>query len=69
MKDSKRCGRIPMLCWKKTRKPWLAFLPTRELSGKGFKYKMQYGKWTVVALEHLLKLEDGFFFENPATPQ
>ena len=24
--DSRRCGRKPMLCWKKTRKPWLAFV-------------------------------------------
>lgn len=62
-KDSKRCGRKPMLCWKKTRKPWLAFVLTKDLTGQ-FKYKMQYGKWTVVALEHLLKLEDEFFMES-----
>lgn len=62
-KDSKRCSRKPMLCWKKTRKPWLAFVLTKELSGRTFKYKMQYGKWTCVALEHLLKLEDDFFLE------
>lgn len=63
-KDSKRCNRKPMLCWKKTRKPWLAFVLTKELSGRTFKYKMQYGKWTAVALEHLLKLEDDFFLES-----
>lgn len=62
-KDSKRCGRKPMLCWKKTRKPWLAFVLTKDLTGQ-FKYKMQYGKWTAVALEHLLKLEDDFFMES-----
>lgn len=62
-KDSKRCNRKPMLCWKKTRKPWLAFVLTKELSGRSFNYKMQYGKWTAVALEHLLKLEDDFFLE------
>jgi hypothetical protein len=62
--DSKRSGRKPMLCWKKTRKPWLAFLLTKDLTGQQFKYKMQYGKWTIVALEHLLKLEDDFFLES-----
>jgi len=62
-KDSKRCDRKPMLCWKKTRKPWLAFVLTKELSGRSFKYKMQYGKWTVVALEYLLKLDDEFFLD------
>ena len=59
--DSKRCNRKPLLCWKKTRKPWLAFVHTIELKGLEFKYKIEYGKWTGVALEHLLKLEDSFF--------
>lgn len=63
MNDSKRCGRKPMLCWKKTRKPWLAFVLTEELKGKDFKYSIKYGKWTGVALEHLLKLEDDFFMD------
>lgn len=26
-KDAERCGRKPMLCWKRDRKPWLAFVP------------------------------------------
>jgi hypothetical protein len=68
-KDSKRCGRKPMLCWKKTRKPWLAFVHTKDLVGRTFKYKMQYGKWSVVALEHLLKLEDDFFIEPGISPE
>lgn len=61
--DSNRCGRKPLLCWKKTRKPWLAFVHTKDLVGKTFKFKMQYGKWSIVALEHLLKLEDEFFID------
>jgi Holliday junction resolvase len=61
LKDSKRCGRKPMLCWKKTRKPWLAFVLTPELQEYTFKYKMQYGIWTCVALKHLLELHDEFF--------
>lgn len=63
-KDSKRCGRKPMLCWKKTRKPWLVFVHSKELAGRQFKYRLQYGKWSVVALEQLLKLEDAFFLES-----
>lgn len=54
----------PLLCWKKTRKPWLAFVHTKDLAGHGFKYKLHYGKWTAVALEHLLKLDDSFFLES-----
>lgn len=60
-KDGKRCGRKPMLCWKKTRKPWLAFLLSVDLKDYDFDFKMKYGLWTCVALEHLLKLEDSFF--------
>jgi len=62
--DSKRCGRKPMMCWKKTRKPWLVFILTEELGDHEFKYSMKYGKWTAVALEHLLKLPDSFFLET-----
>lgn len=65
--DGQRCGRMPMMCWKRTRKPWLAFVLTQDLAGREFKYSMKYGEWTAVALEHLLKLEDDFFISlgNP----
>ena len=69
LSDSKRCGRKPMMCWKKTRKPWIAFVLTEELTGHDFKYCMKYGKWTAVALEHLLKLDDSFFIESIETIQ
>ena len=59
--DSKRCNRKPMLCWKKTRKPWLSFLKTSDLEGHDFKYKLIYGKWTGISLDLLLELEDKFF--------
>jgi len=62
--DSKRCNRKPMMCWKKTRKPWLAFILTEELVGKEFEYSMKYREWTAVALDNLLKLEDSFFIEK-----
>jgi hypothetical protein len=62
--DSERCDRKPMLCWRKTRKPWLAFVLTKELTGREFNFSMQYKEWTCVALEYLLKLEDDFFIEK-----
>lgn len=63
-KDSKRCDRRPMLCWKKTRKPWLAFVLTEDLESKQFKYSLKYSKWTAVSLERLLELDDEFFFKR-----
>ena len=64
LNDSNRCGRKPMMCWKKTRKPWLAFVLSEELQGHDFKYAMKYGRWTGVALEHLLKLDNSFFMND-----
>jgi hypothetical protein len=60
-KDAQRCGRKPMLCWKRDRKPWLAFVPSKELEGHSFKYRLSYKEWSAVALTELLKLSDGFF--------
>jgi hypothetical protein len=62
--DGERCGRKPMMCWKKTRKPWLAFVLTEELAGNQFNYSMKYREWTAVALEQLLKLDDSFFIDK-----
>lgn len=62
--DAKRCGRKPMLCWKRTRKPWMAFVLTTEVENREFKYSIKYGKWTGVALEYLLELENEFFINT-----
>jgi hypothetical protein len=61
--DAKRCSRKPMLCWKRTRKPWITFIHTSDLPNHDFKYTIQYRQWTGIALEHLLTLPDDFFLE------
>jgi Holliday junction resolvase len=63
-KDSTRTGRKPMLLYKRDRKPWIAFVPTKELEGREFKYRLIYGKWSAVALKDLFELQDDFFFEE-----
>ena len=65
-KDGQRCGRKPMLCWKRDRKPWLAFVPTTELEGHSFQFRLLYKEWSAVALDELLKLPDLFFVEDIA---
>jgi len=60
--DSERCGRKPMLLWKKDRKPRLAFLRAEHLVGRDFPCSMRYGAWTVVSYDDLMGLEDAFFF-------
>ena len=61
--DSKRCGRKPMVCWKKNRKPWIAFVLTKDLENKEFEYSIKYKEWTGIALEVLLKLDNSFFYD------
>jgi hypothetical protein len=67
--DAKRCNRKPMVCWKKTRKPWLAILMTEDLGENNFKYKIIYGKWTILSLEHLLSFDDDFFLDSDSEMQ
>lgn len=64
-KDGVRCGRKPMLLWKKTRKPWLAFVRADKLDGYTFESRLLYSGWACVALERLLRLDDGFFRDRP----
>lgn len=49
---------------KGNRKPWLAFVPTRELQGHVFKCRLEYKEWSAVALDELLRLPDQWFLEN-----
>ncbi len=57
-----RTGRKPMLCWKKDRRPWLAFVHTEDIA-EGFDppYKMKYREWTAAALDEFLKLPDPYW--------
>jgi hypothetical protein len=66
--DSERCGRKPLLLWKKDRKPRLAFLKTADLKGGVFDRMFKYGEWTAVLCEDLLSLPDDFFFSPAPEP-
>lgn len=61
MEDANRAGRKPMLCWKRTRKPWISFILTADMPEKEFKYAIKYREWTGVALDYLLEMSDDFF--------
>lgn len=63
--DSVRCGRKPLLLWKKDRKPRIAFLRTSDLGDRDFTCTIKYGEWTAISFDNLMSLDDGFFF-NPA---
>lgn len=59
--DSERIGKMPLLIWKKDRKPWMAFVKTTDLKGD-YDYKLTYKEWTAVPLLKLLDLDDTYFF-------
>lgn len=61
--DSKRCGRRPLLLWKKDRKPRLAFLKGED-APEGFApaYEMRYREWRIVEFDELLQQDDRYFF-------
>lgn len=62
-KDSLRCGKKPMLVWKKSRKPRLAFIKDLEEHKELFNCTICYKGWFIVSLDELLeKLPDEFFF-------
>jgi hypothetical protein len=64
--DSKRCGRKPMLIWKKDRKPRIAFIKAADFSDfRDFKNYLVYNEWVGVPFDDLLSLKtDNFFFSE-----
>lgn len=66
--DAELCGRKPIICWKRNRKPWLACIRSEEfasLSGKAdFPYRLHYREWVIISLTELLeKTERSFWFK------
>ena len=63
--DSERSNRMPMLIWKKDRKPRLAFLKTKDLPSKSsnaFPCRFIYNEWSGVLFDDLMKQSDEVFF-------
>lgn len=70
-KDAERIGRSPMVCWKKDRMSWLAFvlpdcLDHGDEIGPVCRCALRYGPWEGVDLESLLTLPDAFWFKSEA---
>lgn len=62
--DGERCGRKPLILWKRARKPWLSMLKTNDLPHLDWKYRLIYKDWSMVSLDSLLALPDEFFYEE-----
>ena len=73
LKDSGYCGRLPIIFWKRNRKPWLSMLRTKDLEYKStpsqcisrFEYRIRYRDWSWVNLDDLFeKTERSFWYES-----
>jgi hypothetical protein len=66
--DANSIKKVPMLCWKRNRKGWLAILPERYVFGKTIvftNYYSVYREWVVCYLDALLETEQpDFWFDN-----
>ncbi len=66
--DSKQCGRKPIVCWKRSRKPWLAAVRKKDLypvSPDLFTYHINYDNWIIISLDELLdKTPRDFWFSS-----
>lgn len=62
-KDGERCGRMPIMAWTRTRKPWVSFLKYGDIKAHLDKFSivMFYEGWVCVPLDQLLELPDKFF--------
>ena len=62
--ESQSCGRKPLICWKRSRRPWLAIIQTEDLPNLNWPYRFIYNDWSMVALDLLLDLPDDYWFNS-----
>jgi len=63
--DAASIGKIPLLCWKRNRKGWIAVLPERFVFGKTVvftNYYSVYREWVVCYLDALLEIDQSDFW-------
>lgn len=60
--ESEKTNRKSILTWKKSRKPWVAFMKTVNLPHMNWKYRLVYREWSAVPLMELLEASDDYFF-------
>jgi len=65
--DAASCGRKPLVCWKRNRRPWIAAVRSCDLGDleQSFSSKLDYNGWVLVGLEKLLAITDrSFWFKD-----
>lgn len=69
-RDAEYCGRKPLICWKRNRKPWLALLRKEDFKDfnlENLPYRLYYREWIMITLDKLLEItKKEFWFEQEA---
>lgn len=66
-RDAEYCGRKPIICWKRNRKPWLAMVKRDDqeldsIPAEVFEYHIIYRDWIMVRLDLLLQFSSRDFW-------
>lgn len=69
-RDADSLGKMPMLCWRKPRYEWLAFIPLLEerIYPSGSEVILLYKGWMVASLKKWLEKSDDFWFKELSSP-
>lgn len=63
-KDAETSGRLPIIMWKRSRKPWITMVRAKDFN-KQLDYQMHYKDWIIMSLDELLaNTEKGFWFDE-----
>jgi hypothetical protein len=68
--DAASIGKIPLLCWKRNRRGWIAAVPMRAFRNVEYRpsFCTLYLGWLICRLDTLLEAdENGFWFEESPT--
>lgn len=53
-KDATQSNRLPIIMWKRSRKPWVAILRSKDVDVSLLAYSMRYKDWSILSLNSLL---------------
>lgn len=62
--DAETSGRLPIIMWKRSRKPWVAIIRQDDLEDFDFKFYMIYKDWIILSLDSILKTTEKEFWFN-----
>ena len=64
-KDADYCGRMPLILWKRNRKPWIAMVKVDDYVKDPFANFIRYKDWVILNFEFMLEnTEKRFWFEE-----